>query len=379
MGMKRAPYRTAQVSPNPLARDLDHVLAHTAGIWDEFRGKRIFISGGTGFFGTWLLESFAWAQDRLDLRAEVMVLTRNKEAFAKKAPHLAAHRAIRFVTGDVRGFQVPEGRFDYVIHGAVTSGQELGRSDALLAIDTIVTGTRNMLQFATDRQAERFLFISSGAVYGKQLPHMSHIPESYAGAPMLQDVQSKYNAYGEAKRLGELLCFIYHDQYALGATVARCFTFVGPYLRLDLDYAVGNFIRDVVGGRPISITGDGTPYRSYLYAADLAVWLWTLLAKGQARQAYNVGSERAVTIGEVAACVAACVEPTAVVVRGKERDPAKRKEQYVPSTEKARQEFGLSTFIDLEESIRRTVEWYLRYPAPASEDGPEPGDGSQDD
>ena len=362
--MKRAAYRTAQVSQNPLARDLDHVLAHTAGIWDEVRGKRIFISGGTGFFGIWLLESFAWAQDKLDLGAEVLVLTRNKEAFAKKAPHLATHRAIRFVTGDVKDFQAPKGSFDYIIHGAAPSGQELGRSDALLAVDTIVTGTRNMLQFARDGQAERFLFISSGAVYGKQPSRMSHIPESYVGAPMPQDVQSKYSAYGEAKRLGELLCFIYHDQHSLGATVARCFTFVGPYLRLDLNYAVGNFIRDALQGGPINITGDGAPYRSYLYAADLAIWLWTLLVKGRAGHAYNVGSERAVTIAELATCVAACVKPSIEVITRKKPSPTQRKEQYVPSIEKVRKELGLTGFIDLEESIRRTVEWYLRYSTP---------------
>ena len=79
---------------NPLAPDLDHVLAHTAGVWDELRGARIFVTGGTGFFGCWLLESLAWAWERLRPgRASLTVLTRSADAFRRKAPHLAAHPA----------------------------------------------------------------------------------------------------------------------------------------------------------------------------------------------------------------------------------------------------------------------------------------------
>jgi dTDP-glucose 4,6-dehydratase len=96
---------------NPLATDLDHVPAHTTGLWEELQGQRIFLTGGTGFFGRWLLECFAWANDRLNLGAEALVLTRNPEAFRRKALHLAEHPAIKFHNGDVRSFEFPKGRF----------------------------------------------------------------------------------------------------------------------------------------------------------------------------------------------------------------------------------------------------------------------------
>src|SRR4051812_34692048 len=102
----------------PLASDLDHVLAHTAPLWGELRGRRLFITGGTGFFGCWLLETFCRANDELGLKAQATILTRRPGAFADKADHLANHPAVRLAKGDVRDFAFPPGEFSHVIHAA---------------------------------------------------------------------------------------------------------------------------------------------------------------------------------------------------------------------------------------------------------------------
>ena len=192
---------------------------------EELRGQRIFITGGTGFFGCWLLESFAHANARLALDATAVVLSRNPDAFRQKALHLFGNPSIHFVSGDVRKFAFPEGEFSHVIHAGTTSSAPV---PPLEMLDTITAGTRRVLDFAVACGANKFLLTSSGAVYGKQPPDMTHIPETYTGAPDPADPNS---AYGEGKRAAELLCAIYHQQHGLEAKIARCFAFVGPACR----------------------------------------------------------------------------------------------------------------------------------------------------
>jgi len=340
---------------NPLASDLDHILAHTEGLWEELRGQRIFITGGTGFFGCWLLESFAWANDKLGLDASALVLTRNLEAFRRRAPHLASHPAIHFHSGDVRNFDFPDSTFLHIIHAATESNAKLNEENPLEMFNAIVEGTRHTLEFSRQCGAKKFLLTSSGAVYGKQPPDLTHIPEDYRGGP---DATDPHSAYGEGKRAAEILCTLYAKQYGLETKIARCFAFVGPYLPLDIHFAIGNFIRDGLRGGPIQVKGDGTPYRSYLYAADLAIWLWTVLLRGKACRPYNVGSEENLTIRDLAKTVAQVFKPPVEVRVTKETVPGQQIERYVPSTHRAQTELGLKMRVALPEAIRRTARWY---------------------
>jgi len=336
--------------------DLSHILEHTVNLWDELRGQRIFITGGTGFFGCWLLESFAYANDKLGLNASALVLTRDYKAFKLKAPHLATHPAIRFLDGDVRTFGFPVEKFSHIVHGAVGSAELISLDYGLNFFGVALSGTRRVLEFARYCKAKKFLFTSSGAVYGKQPASLSHISEEYLGAP---DPLNVCLAYGEGKRLAEHLCAQYARSGDLQTKMARCFAFVGPYLPLTSNFAIGNFIRDGFAGGPIKVKGDGTPYRSYLYAADLAIWLWTILFRGESCVPYNVGSEHALTIAELANMVATCF-PQQIMTRIMEEFVAGEPwtERYVPSTQRARKELGLKQTIDLVEAIRRTIRWY---------------------
>ena len=339
---------------NPLAEDLDQVLALTDGLWEDLRGQRLFLTGGTGFFGCWLLESFLWANDHLGLKAEVVALSRDPEAFTRKAPHLANHSAVRLHKGDVRTFAFPTGAFSHIIHAATDADTALIVAQPLAMLDTIVEGTRRVLDFACAAKVHRLLLTSSGAVYGRQPPEITHIGEEYGGAP---DPMGRAASYGEGKRLSELLCAVYARQFGLETVIARCFAFVGPYLPLDGHYAAGNFLGDGLRGETLQIGGDGTPRRSYLYASDLAVWLWTLLFRGASARPYNVGSEEDLSIADLAQKIAAQFGSLLIEI-ARTADPNTPPERYVPATNRAQTELGLRQTVALEQALEKTIRWH---------------------
>lgn len=338
---------------HPLAQDLDHVLAHTRDLWESLRDQQIFITGGTGFVGTWLTESFVWANEKLNLNARAVLLTRNPDAFRRKAPIAANHASIHFHLGEAATFEFPSGDFPFVIHAAtephLPSTPE--HPDASFNLD--LSATRHVLEFARTHRTTRFLFTSSGQTYGKQPPELTHIPEDYPGAPLTTDPNS---AYGQAKHASEFLCTMYARQFGFTAVIPRLFAFSGPHLPLDLNFAIGNFIRDVLAGGPVRIAGDGSPYRSYLYAADLAVWLWTLLIRGRS-DLYNVGSPEAITIAELAREVVVNTVPGTQIEIARKPVPGASPARYVPSVERSFREFGLQCFLPLSEQIRRMFSW----------------------
>jgi len=342
------------VPPLP-QEDLAHILQRTSPLWEEARGKSFFITGGTGFFGMWLLESFTHINDALGLNAKACVLTRDSEAFAWKAPHLSGRSDLRFIQGDIRSFVFPEEEFDYLIHAATEASAKLNNEAPDEMLDAIVAGMRRTLDFAVQANVKKFLFTSSGAVYGPQPSEFTHVPEDYRGAPDCLDPAS---AYGEGKRVAELMAAIHARHHPCEIKIARCFAFIGPHLPLDAHFAIGNFLRDAMAGDPIRIGGDGTPYRSYLYAADLAIWLWTILFKGKSLRPYNVGSEEDFPISMLASIVNEALGGTSAIEIAREPGPGSSPSRYVPSVGRARIELELVSSIPLSESLLRTWRWH---------------------
>jgi nucleoside-diphosphate-sugar epimerase len=334
--------------------DLDHVLEHTSDLWAQLRGQAVFITGGTGFVGRWLLDSLLWADDKLDLGVSVLALTRDPQRFRKRAPHVAEHRALQAVAGDLASFDFPQGDYPYVIHAGIEPRFDPDAQRPLGTLDIDIAGTRRVLEFARLHGTRRMLFTSSGAVYGRQPSNLTHVPEEYPGAPETTEPGS---AYGSGKRVAEFMCAMYSRLYGFDVTIARLFAFVGPLLPLDAHYAVGNFIGDVLRGGPVRVLGDGTPYRSYLYAADLAIWLWTILLRGKPRRPYNVGSPDDLTIADVARVVVARTQPeTRIDIRDKATRGA-LPSRYVPDTRRAENDMGLRSLIALAEGVHRTWLW----------------------
>jgi len=330
--------------------DLEFILDHTKDMLKELKDKRLFITGGTGFFGCWLLETLIWANKRFGLNLSATVLTRDYKSFEKKAPHLAKNPILKFYVGDVRNFSFPEEKFDYVIHFASASAVEKFKgADPIERFNIIVQGTRHVLDFCVECGAKKLLYTSSGYIYGDfNFP----VSEDYNGSVTIDDPNAPL---GIGKKVAEFFCYTYAKKYGLEIKIARCFSFLGPYLQLNIHYAVGNFIRDAILGGPIIVKGDGMPIRSYMYASDLMIWLLHILLRGKSFQPYNVGSDQAISIRDLAYLVAECTGVKEVVFQNK---ISSGKRYYVPSIELARRELGLDVFTPLREAIIKTFNFY---------------------
>lgn len=337
--------------------DLKQVLSSTESLWNNFRGKRIFISGGTGFVGSWLIESFLFANKALSLNAEMVVLSRDPAAFLSKCSSLRGEKSLVFVQGDVRSFTDPSGDFNYVIHAATDPTTSVDPDKVVDALSVSIDGTKRVLEFCKNKKVKKFLYISSGAIYGKQPGNISHLDESFSGGP---DLTKRSTAYAEGKRVGEWLTNYYGATQGFEVVTARLFAFVGPYLPLDGPYAAGNFIRDVLANQDIVIKSDGLAKRSYMYAADMAIWLWHILMAGKTLEAYNVGSEQAVSIRDLAQKIISLENSNVkVIVKGMETGNLSG-DTYVPSNQKAAKELGLKSIFGEDQAFKKTLEFYKK-------------------
>jgi nucleoside-diphosphate-sugar epimerase len=346
--------KLANQKPSLNVEELESIQHQLGQSLDQLRGAHLFLTGGTGFFGRWLVESFLHFNKALGLEARLTILSRDPESFLSSAVHLVSDR-MSFAQGDIRDFTFPDCNFTHIIHAATDASDKLNSGDPLKMFDVIVNGTRHVLDFATQSGTERMLFVSSGAVYGPQPPEVTNTTEEmvFGFAPNVPE-----NAYAEGKRAAEFLCSVFARNCNIKIPIARCFAFVGPHLPLDAHFAIGNFINDRTHHRAIRVEGDGTPLRSYLYASDMAAWLWTILLKGDSGRAYNVGSDEAISIRDLAIKIA--IPAGLEVSIGSPNNLSKSRNQYVPSIHRTVEELGCKVSVPLDQAISRTIEFNTR-------------------
>ena len=311
---------------------------------DVLSKKRIFLTGGTGFFGKCLISQLLASDKKLN--AEVIVLSRNPAQFKAAFPMFGECANLSFVEGDVRDFRFPSGSFDYVIHAATESSVKLDQENPEEMYSVIVDGTRRVLEFSKQAGIQRLLYVSSGAVYGVQPPELTHVPETFPCNPI--------TAYGKGKLKAEQMCL----ECGVETVIARGFAFVGPWFPLDTHFAIGNFIGNCLRNEPIVIRGDGTPLRSYMYGGDLAEWLWTLLLRGEHARPYNVGASDAISILDLAHLVRECAGTDNLITCLGTPLPNVPPSRYVPSIQRAKEELGLVPRCPLDDAIKRTLAWY---------------------
>lgn len=328
--------------------------------FQRLRDQRILITGGTGFVGSWLLEALLHLNRLYTAGFQLFVLTRRPQRFLATRPHLATDSAVRLIEGDILEAERWARRIpalDLVFHGAFDSGLTPGTLTRLQVLDTIIEGTRKVLSAAAGLGARRVLFVSSGAVYGDMPEGVQKFSESDSSGP---DPLSTKGAYAEGKRAAEAWGMAFCEDKRIEFLIARLFAFAGPYLPLDQHFAFGNFLRDCLGGGPIRVAGSGRSVRSYLYGADLAIWLVRMLASEISGRAFNVGSDEAVTIRQLAELFRDLGGIKTTVDIGTESNPAESVSRYVPDISRAQQELQLGVYTSLPEAIEKSIRYHRR-------------------
>ncbi|MDC0857256.1 NAD(P)-dependent oxidoreductase [Rickettsiales bacterium] len=335
--------------------DLSFIEDSLKGIIHKFDNKHIFITGASGFIGSWILESLLSIIENQKLKTFLTILTRDKNNFLSNYPFLNNPKILHIIESDILDFN-PDmiiKPVDYIIHAASETDNNISQKNPILFSDIIVKGSRNVLELAKAHKGSKIIFLSSGAVYGKNTIKKSGFSEDDNTGP---DCGNCYSSYSESKRYAELLFSLYNKEFQIKYVIARCFAFIGPRLPLDAHFAIGNFINDIIKKQDITISGDGMSVRSYLYTADLVMWLFQILLEGKSGSTYNVGSNEYYTIAETAQEVikANNSEQSFKILHKNSNNNI-----YIPNIDKISTELQLRPTYKLSDSIVKTIKWNI--------------------
>ena len=332
----------------------DHHLNRLIKAINQLSGSRVLLTGGTGFVGKWLIETAKIACENGATKFEIIVPTRDL-----KTKHVDDTKAIGFknlslVEGDILSETLNFGSIDSIIHAATPASAKLNSENPSEMLRINEVAMHSVLKYAHNQTP--LLFTSSGAVYGEQSQSVSHIAE---GEIKPNPPLNQMNAYARGKQIAEKLCLDAGAQKICDPKIARLFAFSGHYLPRDTHFAIGNFIQNVLDRKPIFINSDGQSRRSYLYGADMATWLWCAVVERDVVQPLHVGSERSISILELAQIVATVSEkilnfaPEINVAK-----PVSDKNifhQYVPATATTQSLLETDEWTTLEKSIELMI------------------------
>lgn len=335
-----------------LREDFALIVDSASSDLEQIVNSEVMITGASGFVGSWLVGSWLWARESLKGTGRLLLVCRNIEGLAKKYASSISAGHLILQAADVRSLQLPVAfRPQLVVNAATPARESLNVNQPLEMLNIIIDGQKRLLEISQEAGAERFLFLSSGAVYGSIPLSLKQVPEDYLGAPHIGDPAM---AYHEGKRVAELMGNICSQNDSMGFVSARLFAFLAPFLPIDEHFAAGNFIGNAIRNEDIIIKSGGGSIRSYQYGTDLVTWLWALLVRGKSGDAYNVGSDESLSIKELAEKVAE-LSASGVSVKIMGKDEVTNISQYVPSVKKMRQEFKLDNQIRLQQAIIRSI------------------------
>jgi len=340
-----------------IKKDCEDTATWSLKLLNDLKNQKVYVAGGTGFMGSWIAEFISFLNDNYQFNASLIIVSRNTESFREEKKHLAHRKDIQFINKDVRNLNEIPSDCSYIIHAAASPDNRAHMSNPIETISTITKGTDNLIDSAFRLpNLKKFLYLSSGQVYGKCVSENEFISESDFG-PL--DCNKITSIYPEAKRLAEATCCAYSSQYKLPNVIARPFSFIGPYQSLSKPWAINNFINDALNNKTIRIIGNGEPVRSFMYPADLVVWILKILVSGKLNTAYNIGSPMGISLKDAAKKIVQIAQTNVNIdIRFNNNDS----NHFVPDITLCEKELGLKLNYDIDKTFRRSIEWFKLLP-----------------
>ena len=335
--------------------DINRTLPLVINKLDELKNKSLLVTGAGGFLGSWLIQLINFLNQNYKFNTQLFLIDRDFSNLKEHNPHILNSKNIVAIETDIRSTINLSNSIDYIIHAASTPDRRMHSSSPLDTMRSISEGTSSILQLATRLPNLRMLLNTSASSIYDQSESIP-INENSDGKPLNQNISY---AHAEAKRFAEMLCSAARSEARIPIVTVRPFTFCGPYQDINSPWAINNFIKDAINQSSIKILGNGEIIRSYMYGLDFAIWTLVILLKAQSGEIYNIGSNEGISLRALAEKISAHFNYSQKVETNTSLIEAIKQDSLLPNTTKAYDHFDLEVYTEIDNAVRRTIEWYL--------------------
>jgi len=336
--------------------DIEEIVNGLQGDADSFSGKTVLLTGARGFLGRYFMETFDFLNQNVLERPLKLIAIDNMITAGKTGAEVPKFKNVTFFEHDVTEELKWDEPVDYIIHAAGIASPYYYRAYPLETLQVAIKGTQNMLERAKSHGA-RFTFFSSSEIYGD--PDCDHVPtpESYRGNVSCQGPRA---CYDESKRVGETLCYIYHNTKGTCTNTIRPFNVFGPGMQ-EADYRVlPNFASRIKAGTPLLVYGSGVQTRTFCYITDAIVGFLKVILRGVPGEAYNIGNpDPEISMVDLVKRIESIVKKSIKysIVEYPDSYPADEPSRRAPDIRKAELQLGYRPVVDLDEGLRRFLLW----------------------